>query len=156
MIEEFYVGFHKPYLRDAEGKLSVRGMFGHCEIWGYTSDGTWLFLDPQSKGGRVRITHVYDEVNQHLAFRFALCTEILRVPADDPEFRVPVFGPLTCASICGHLLGVRALLPSTLRRKLLAKGAEVLHGRSAERGSAGQEGPAAGAPSGGDRAPFGG
>lgn len=138
---EWYVGFHRPYLRNDEG-WTYRGLVGHCEIWGYNEDGTWLFIDPQGRGSRIRVEHRHDEVQRHLTFRYALCTEILRLPADDPDFSLPFFGPLTCASLCGHLTGVRALLPSTLRRKLLAKGAEVVH-EQAERGSPGQTGTAA-------------
>lgn len=128
MIEEAYVGFYRPRLRDHEGRIDVRGWLGHCEMWGYTSDGTWLFLDPQARGTRVRITHHFDEVQAHLKFRFQTCDMILRLPVDDPDFRLPLHGMMTCASICGSLVGVRALLPSTLRRRLLAKGAEVIHG----------------------------
>lgn len=59
--------------------------------------------------------------------------------ADEPEFTFPLHLPLTCASLVGSMTGVRALLPTTLKRKLLAKGAEVVHeqaeGRSIRQGS---------------------
>lgn len=132
MIEEWSIGFYKPYLRDTEGRLTIRGLLGHCDIWGWTADGTWLFIDPQSRGSRVHVCHAYDDVEAQIRARFDLCDLILRVPANDPEFRIPIFPLLTCASFCGHLLGIRALLPATLRRKLLAKGAEVVHGQQAK------------------------
>lgn len=143
MIEEWSIGFYKPYLRDTEGRLTIRGIFGHCDIWGFTEDGTWLFIDPQSAGTRVHVAHAHDEVQAQLTARFSLCETIIRIPASDPNFRIPIFPAMTCASFCGHLLGIRALLPSTLRRKLLAKGAEVIHGQETKGRSAGQEGQAA-------------
>jgi hypothetical protein len=130
VIFEWYVGFFRPYLRNAEGYLTVRGIFGHCEIWGCTDDGTWLFMDPQSRGTRICVEHRLEDVQRHLHFRLELCDLILRLPADEPTFRLPIFGPMTCAAICGHITGVRALLPRTLKRRLLAKGAEVVHGQS--------------------------
>ncbi len=130
MIVEWYVGFHRPYLRNLEGRLTIRGIFGHCEIWGCSVDGTWLFVDPESAGTKIRVEHKLEEVQRHLGSRVSICHLILRLPADDPEFRVPIFGPLTCAAVCGHMTGVRALLPSTLKRRLLAKGAEVVHGQA--------------------------
>ena len=142
MISAFYVGFHRPWFRNTDGRIDPRGFLGHCEIWGFTLDGTWIFIDPAGQGAKIRITHMHDEVNAHLAWRFELCSIILKLPADDPVFRLPVHGPMTCASFCGHLLGVRALLPSTLRRKLLAKGAEVIH-ETTEGRPDGQGGPAA-------------
>lgn len=144
MIIEWSVGFYRPYLRTVEGNLTLRGIFGHVDIWGWTADGTWLFLDPQSLGSRVHVCHAYDDVQAQLKARYDLCDLILRIPADDPKFLIPIFPPLTCASMCGHLLGIRALLPSTLRRKLLAKGAEVVHGQETKgRRSARQGGAAA-------------
>lgn len=141
MMEAWYVGFHRPWFRNTEGRIDPRGFLGHCEIWGFTIDGTWLFIDPAGQGTLVRITHLHDEVQAQLAWRFETCTHILKIPSADPVFRLPVHGPMTCASICGALLGVRALLPGTLRRKLLARGAEVIH-ETSEREPGGQEGPA--------------
>ena len=120
MIEWFF-GFHAPWRNPA-------GWFGHCEAWGYTIDDTWLFLDPQARGSRIIVTHHHDDVLALLEARFARCRTIVRVPAGEPEFWLPLHGPMTCAAICGHLVGLRALLPATLLRKLLANGAEVVHG----------------------------
>ena len=126
MILEWFIGFHKPCFRNIEGRIDPRLWLGHCEIWGYTEDQTWLFLDPQGRGTAIRVMHRYDDVLAQLDARFLLCSAILKLPCADPAFRLPLHGMITCASVCGHMLGLRALLPSTLRRKLRAKGAEVI------------------------------
>jgi hypothetical protein len=134
-IVEWYVGFYRPRLRNTNGRIDPGLWFGHCELWGYTTDETWLFIDPQRKGAHVRVTHHNDEVTEALSLRFCLCDSILRLPASDPAFRLPLHGAMTCASLSGAFLGQRALLPGTLRRKLLAKGAEVIHGQGPSRRS---------------------
>lgn len=134
MIEWFF-GFHRPW-------FSLTGVFGHCEAWGYTEDQTWLFIDPRSRGSLVTVTHHHDDVMEALAIRHTQCETILKLPAQQPGFRFPLHGPLTCASLCGHLVGVRALFPATLERKLRAKGAEVVHGH-AEGKQGRSKGPAA-------------
>ncbi len=126
MIREWFFGFHKPVLN------SWTMMFGHCEAWGWCDDDTWLFIDPQGKGMKVYSAFRYDDVEAQLQARRDLCQTILVLPAKD-EFRIPLHGPMTCAAVCGSLVGIRALVPSTLRRRLLAKGAEVYH--EAKRGS---------------------
>lgn len=130
MILQWHFGFHRPYLRGLNGRIDARGWLGHCEAWGYTEDDTWLFIDPQGVGTKVRVMHRHDEVMAQLEARFALCDQILRMPAADPTFVFPLHGPMTCAAICGHLVGIRALVPAALRRKLLANGAEVIHGQA--------------------------
>lgn len=127
MILEWYVGFHEPTLRNLQGRIDPRGWLGHCEIWGYTDDDTWLFIDPQGAGTRVRVMHRHDDVLDQLDARFAICAAILKIDGGDPSFRLPLHGGLSCASFCGHLLGIRALLPASLRRKLQRKGAKVIH-----------------------------
>lgn len=136
MIETWFFGFHRPWLRNEDG-FSLRGALGHVEVWGYTVDDTWLFIDPQGKGSIVTVTHHHDDVIAHLSVRHTACETILRFPAVEPVFRLPLHGPMTCASICGHLVGVRALFPATLKRKLLAKGAEVVHAAEGKPGSSG-------------------
>lgn len=118
------------------------GIFGHVEAWGYTEDQTWLFLDPQSIGFRVEVMHRYDDVIDALEARNLRCSLILKHPGERREFRLPIHGPMTCARVCGSLVGIRALVPATLRRKLLANGAEVVHGQAKGK-SRGQEGAAA-------------
>ncbi len=127
MILQWYVGFHRPSLRNATGKIDPRTWFGHCEVWGFTKDQTWLFLDPQGAGTLILVTHHHDDVSDQLEARYSLCSSILVVESAPTRFRIPIHGMTTCASIIGHLLGTRALFPSTLRWKLLAKGARVIH-----------------------------
>lgn len=124
---EAYVGFHKPSLRNAQGRIDPRIWFGHCEIWGQTGDGTWVFLDPQGSGTKLLVLHRYDDVVDMLVAMQAACQTILRIENPAPNFRIPIHGVLTCAAICGHIVGQRALAPSALKRRLLAKGAEVVH-----------------------------
>lgn len=133
MIREWFFGFHKPVL----GSPAL--WFGHCEAWGWTDDETWLFLDPQGRGVKTYVAHRYDDVAAQIQARIELCDLILVLPAQEVDFRIPIHGPMTCAAICGGLVGIRALLPGTLRRRLLSKGAKVMHeaqGRS--QGSSGQ------------------
>lgn len=127
MIRQWFFGFHRPVYT----KPSL--WLGHCEAWGFQDDGTYLFIDPQGAGLKVYTSFLNIDIECQLAARAALCHEILTLPAQDASFRLPLHGPMTCAGICGSLVGIRALLPSTLRRRLLAKGAEVLH--ETERGS---------------------
>jgi hypothetical protein len=126
-IRRFYVGFHAPGFRNHTGKIDPRCWLGHVEVWGFTDDDTWLFIDPAGAGMRLRVMHRHDEVMENLTARFNAASIVLAVPGHDPEFRWPLHGLLTCASVAGQMLGIRALLPGTLRRKLLRKGAEVVH-----------------------------
>lgn len=127
MILVWYFGFYKPALRDHTGKIDPRLWFGHCEAWGCNEDGTWVFLDPQGRGMRVSTLHRYDDVQDRLMALMALCDTIVRFQSDR-EFRLPLRFLATCATICGSLVGVRASLPWTLKRKLLSHGGEVTHG----------------------------
>lgn len=127
----WFVGFYAPYWRDLNGKLTLRGIFGHCEIWGNNGD-TWVFIDPKSDKTTVQVLHRYDDVRYALLARETLCHTILRAP-EPRDFTMPIHGLISCAAICGSILGVRALLPSTLHRKLQAKGAKVIHGTTTDR-----------------------
>lgn len=129
---EWYVGFYAPAFRNHRGVIYPFGWFGHVELWGYTADETWLFFDPQGTGTRIIVTHHHDDVMDHLTARHTLCDTILRLqPRDHSLF--PIFPPMTCATIIGHILGVRAFSPSGLKRRLLALGAEVIHEKSERR-----------------------
>lgn len=133
MIQSWFFGFHRPAF------TAPNLIFGHVEAWGFTADETWLFIDPQGRGTKIVVAHMFDEVQAQLQARVELCDLILSYRVPPRDFTLPVHGPMTCAGICGSLVGVRALLPSTLRRRLLAKGAEVLHeaeGRPAGQGRA--------------------
>ena len=145
MILEWFVGFHYGAFRNYQGKIYLQGWFGHVEIWGYTRDDTWLFLDPQASGPIIIVEHRHDDVMDQLNARHALCDLILRLPNErKPLF--PLHFPMNCATVVGQIVGVRAFTPRGLRRKLLANGAEVIH-ENPERRSTGQGGPAEGSPS---------
>ena len=135
---ELYFGFHAPYFAK-DGWPHPPGWLGHCEAWGYDEDETWTFLDPQAKGVFVRSFYKRDDVLDQLNARFALCRSILRVPAREPSFRFPLHGPMTCASICGALVGIRALAPSGLHRKLTAIGAVEIHDTQARPSGIGED-----------------
>ena len=117
---ETYFGFH-PRLTWKEYRLGAKlwSILGHVEAWGYTVDDTWWFLDPGRMGTRMIITHRYDDVNELLAERFQRCSEIIRT-AHDGDFSNPIHFPMNCATQCGALVGIKAITPAGLRRKLLA------------------------------------
>lgn len=144
MILEWFIGFHAPAFRNYLGAIYPMGWFGHVEAWGYTIDDTWMFFDPQGTGTRIVITHHHDDVLDQLAARHSLCDTILRVQnTARPLF--PLYPPMTCATIVGHMIGQRAFTPSGLKRKLLANGAEIVH-ENAEGRSSRQGGETAGTP----------
>lgn len=141
MILEWSFGFHAPAFRNTQGRIDPRLWFGHCEAWGYNEDDTWIFMDPQGKGLNFTAIHRYDDVVDQLAARYELCDVILKMPNKGRAFRVPLHGPMSCASVCGALVGIRALFPITLAVKLRKHGAEVIH--EAEGRSRGQSCPPA-------------
>lgn len=120
------VGFNRvPRLDDIRtGKAALRQIFGHVEMWGYTSDETWVFFDPASRGQEIHVAHRYDEVQWLLTERYARCEHILDMQPRVRHFRFPLFPPMNCATCCGALLGYRAFTPWGLRRTLLANGAQ--------------------------------
>jgi hypothetical protein len=139
MIQEWYFGFFKPTFRNISGKIDFRCWFGHVCMFGYSEHQTWVFFDPKGAGPAFIVSHMKDEVDLQLHAHFAVCDAILRMPARNAYYSIPLHGPLTCASICGYMVGIRAWFPATLKRKLLAKGAEVIHGperRSTRQGDA--------------------
>jgi hypothetical protein len=133
MITGWFFGFTPPW-RD------VHGIFGHVEAWGCDADGSWVFVDPRSTGLQIAVAYRYEDIEDLLAMQNERCSEILWMPQVIDKFQFPVHGPMSCASICGSLVGIRALFPWTLRRKLLAKGAEVVHGKAKGRESGGSRG----------------
>lgn len=119
---EVYFGFHKPVLSNP------RCWFGHVEAWGYTEDDNWVFIDPWLEGTRLYVCHRHDDVVEMMALRYATCETILKIRPNGRKLRFPLHFPMNCSTICGHLVGMRAFSPAGLRRKLLANGAEVIHG----------------------------
>lgn len=136
MIEGWSFGFTKPWRH-------WHGVFGHVEAWGRDEDGSWVFVDPQSSGMQITVMFRFEDVQDTLTMLNQRCSEILWLPQPIEKFVVPIHGPMTCAAVCGSLVGIRALSPWGLRRKLLAKGAEVVHGQDTEGKSRGSEGAAA-------------
>jgi hypothetical protein len=134
MIRVWHFGFHRPVY----SKPSL--IFGHCEAWGMGEDETWTFIDPQGAGMKVYTAFRYDDVACQIQARLELCSEIITYPAPSAAFRLPLHGLMTCAAICGSLVGIRALLPNTLRHRLLANGGKVYH--EAQREPGGQSGSA--------------
>lgn len=136
MIIEWFVGFHYGAFRNYQGKIYPQGWFGHVEIWGYTEDDTWLFLDPQASGPIIIVEHRHDDVMDQLTARHTLCDMIFRLP-NERKALFPLHFPMNCATVVGQIIGQRAFTPRGLRRKLLAIGAEVIH-ENAQRGSSRQ------------------
>ena len=143
MILEWFIGFHYGAFRNYQGKIYPQGWFGHVEIWGYTEDDTWLFLDPQASGPIIIVEHRYDDVMDQLNARHTICDVIFRLP-NERKALFPLHFPMNCATVVGQIVGLRAFTPRGLRRKLLAIGAEVIH-ENAQRGSSGQGSAAEGA-----------
>lgn len=136
MISGWFFGFTRPW-RD------WHGAFGHVEAWGCDEAGSWAFVDPRSTGLQVAVLYRFEDVEDALTMLNQRCDQILWMPVLLKPFSVPLHGPMTCASICGSLVGLRALSPWGLRRKLLAKGAEIVHGPSSQGRPTGQSGAAA-------------
>lgn len=149
-LTHLYFGFYKPAFRNEHDRIDPRCWFGHVEVWGFTEDCTWVFLDPKGAGMTVTAIHREGDVLDALERRLTACEMILLLPGQPPAFRLPLHGLMTCAAVAGNLASVRALLPSALKRKLLAKGAEVIHdeSKSAERGPASSSRPEQGAAAG--------
>lgn len=131
MITGWFFAFYKPWRQ-------WRGLFGHVEAYGCDESGTWVFIDPQSAGLQVTCLFRYEDVEDALTLKNQRATTILWMPQPLAPFRLPHHGPMTCAAVCGSLVGVRALSVGGLHRKLLAKGAEVVHGQDTEGKSRGQ------------------
>lgn len=120
MITGWYFAFTKPWLHP-------HGLFGHVEAYGCDEDGSWVFVDPRSTGLQITCFFRYEDVEDVLTMMNERADLILWMPKPLKPFTIPIFGPMTCAAVCGSLVGLRALSVHTLRRKLLAKGAEVVH-----------------------------
>lgn len=136
-IKTYYVGFWPRVPLFPLRRRSIRewwGLFGHVEAWGVTEQNTWFFFDPQADGTRLVIDHRHEPVEDMLAERFALCSEILRVKPFHGGLRLPLHPTMTCASQVAHLFALRAFTPWGLRRILLAHGAEVIHGNEGAEG----------------------
>lgn len=131
---ELYVGFWRPHRR------SMWGVLGHVEVFGYTRDQTWFFLDPRAPVTDIIVTHHHDEVEALLSHRFANCAEVWRL-SERRTLRVPLLGPFNCVTTVSAVLGVRAYTMRGLRRRLRAIGAErIAQNERPEGRPGGQEG----------------
>lgn len=110
---------------------------GHVEAFGFTRDDTWFFLDPNRRHIDLRIAHRHDEVEALMTAIMARSWLVLRTEAAG-KLRMPPFGPYTCASVCGHLVGLRAFTPRGLARKLRAINAVEVKNEGARRRPEGQ------------------
>lgn len=126
-VIEWYFCFHRPHVE------SLWGFLGHVEVFGYTRDDTWIFFDPARVRSKLIAVHKHDEVEELMAMRFREKTEVLRTSFSRERTFPPIFLPMNCVSQCASLIGVRALTPWGLRRRLLQNGAEVIHGRRRRR-----------------------
>ena len=104
MILEWFVGFHYGAFRNYHGKIYPQGWFGHVEIWGYTEDDTWLFLDPQASGPIIIVEHRYDDVMDQLNARHTICDVIFRLP-NERKALFPLHFPMNCATVVGQIVG---------------------------------------------------
>lgn len=117
-VIEWYVGLQKPHYNN------IAGIFGHVTAWGYTMDDTWVFLCLNRKRFDMTITHINEEVTWLIAQQLEASEVVLKIePASQP--RIPIL-PMTCAAVVGHLVGIRAWTPKALKRKLLARNAEIV------------------------------
>lgn len=126
-IAEIYFAFHRrATLREVFLGGQWTTAFGHVEAFGYTIDQTWFFYDPRSWRTDLKITHMYDEVNNLLTDKFTTAQEVIRYTGEPLRFSTPFHGPMNCVTQCAGLIGVRAFTPKSFRKILLANNAEVV------------------------------
>ena len=125
MITGWFFAFYRPW-RD------WHGLFGHVEAYGCDENRSWVFVDPRSTGLQITCLYKFEDVEDAITLINQRSNSILWLPNSTGEFRLPAYGPMTCAAVCGSLVGLRALSVGGLHRKLLAKGAEVVHGQGSE------------------------
>lgn len=113
----WYVAFYRW------DRKTIWTLLGHVEMFGTSGDGTWIFLNPERTGFSVEVQHIAEKVDALMAKRFQIASQILRIETAH-KTTFPPIQLMTCASICGHVLGIRASTPRNLKRRLLANGAE--------------------------------
>lgn len=122
-VAEIFVAFHRPrgwrYLRRSRDWPSC---FGHVEAFGIMLSGDWFFIDPSRRRMNLDIEHRHDEVQEMILDIHERADLILSVePVQGPL--LPPICPMTCASVIGHLVGVRAFTLGGLERSLRRIGA---------------------------------
>ena len=144
LITDYYFAFHLPATwAEMRAGASITSYFGHVEAFGCTIDDTWFFFDPNSKETELRITHLYDEVNDLMAEKFSMAHEVIRISTSQ-KFHSPLHLPMNCVTQCAALVGIRAFTPKAFRRKLLMNNGVLIHGKETERRSRGQKSPSVG------------
>lgn len=112
----------------------------HVDVVAVTSAQEWLFLMPRRRRFSVAVERENAGIDAAFAEMLAGASMVLRMEGQKAGPVHPPIAPLTCASIAGHIAGVRAWTPRGLQRKLLKNGAEVIHvapqGRSRSHGNA--------------------
>lgn len=98
----------------------------HCDLWAVTRDENWVFLNPSRHGCELSVVHKAEEVDALWAVRMAIAARIYRYEAARIPRSVMPIAPLSCASVCAHVLGFRAWTPRSLERKLIANGAVLI------------------------------
>ncbi|QDP64853.1 MAG: hypothetical protein Unbinned5081contig1001_10 [Prokaryotic dsDNA virus sp.] len=117
-VVEFYVFFHPP-------KRSLTGCMGHVEIAGYTDEDDWVFINPSAKGTLIDVLYKKDDVEIWLWSLFEN-TQVFRTRKIG-KGGITLMPLMTCATMIGHILGVRAFTPWGLKRQLRQNGAEVIY-----------------------------
>ena len=128
-VLEWYFAFHPAApIRDAlMGRAEWLKVFPHVEAFGYTRDGTWVFFNPQGRRTLIFVTHHRDEIDDMIAGRLAVCSDVWKIDANADQISMPVLRPhLHCVTQCAALMGWRAYSPAAFRRKLRKNGARIV------------------------------
>lgn len=132
-ITEWYFAFYKrATLKDLRAGSSWTTILGHVEAYGYTEDQNWLSFDPRSRGTRISVMHMHDDVVDFMASRHEAADEIWRTRMSS-QLLIPVHVNMTCATQCAALIGLRAFTPRGFRNKLQRNGAEKIHVKAERR-----------------------
>lgn len=105
---------------------SIWTIFGHVEICIAQDSKTWLFLNPSRQRFFIYASQHADTIDELLALRLGNADCVLRYEREPRLLTLPPIAIQTCASICAHIVGLRAWTPKGLKRKLLANGAQVV------------------------------
>lgn len=122
----WYFSIHDPQINDP------RRWLGHCDLWGVTRDDTWFFLCPRHNGFHVLVAHKAEEVDALWAMCLHGAARVYRYEKPQIERAIPPIAPLSCASICAHVLGLRAWTPHGLEQRLVRNGATQIWNASDE------------------------
>jgi hypothetical protein len=125
-VSRWYFAFHAP------SKESLWHRLGHVDAFGMSDTGVWIFLYPERQRFRVMVAKEDQAIDTLFAHALHVA-EVIRYE-HPTELTLPAFGPYTCASFCGHLVGIRAFTPWGLKRTLLRNGGVSLNEKQAHSG----------------------